>query len=138
MRCETADRNLRKSLGPQESLSNISAARQCRLDEVQRRFEAGESPTEIAKALGHKHQFIYQDLKALGIDPKESKAATQATAAREQLLERIATLIESGLQHNEVAPLVNLSTAMVGYHARKLVAAGRLTHTSIVRKRKAK
>jgi hypothetical protein len=133
---ESSDRNLRQHGAERISLASITAERQRRLDAVQKLWDEGMCPAEIGQRLGHRHTAIYHDLRALRIDPKQSTKATLAAEARERLLDRIAGLIESGLMHHEIAPIVELSTAMVSYHARRLVACGRLAQSSLVRKRR--
>ena len=129
-RCPTADRNLRQRGVKRQTLRSISAARQERLETIREMWESGLSAVEISKRLRLRHTAIYQDLKFLGIDPKQSQSTIQATAAREQLLDTIAALIESGQRHSDIAPQVNLSTEMVSYHARALVRSGRLAHST--------
>ena len=105
---------------------------------MRRRFEANETPAEIAAAMGHRGVAVYADLKAAGCKISKSLSATQAAESKGRLLERIATLIESGLQHSAVAEQVNLSTSMVSYHARRLVKSGRLTASTTVGRNRTK
>jgi hypothetical protein len=76
-------------------------------------WDAGLSPQEIKTQLNLKNESVYQDLEALGIDPKP-----RATEAREQLHERIGQLLSGGMQYKEIAPLVGLTPTQVGYIAR--------------------
>jgi DNA-binding CsgD family transcriptional regulator len=139
LRAPTEQKNLAKKLSERQSLASISAERQRRLDKVRELWEQGLSPIEIGQRLGHRHTAIYADLRALGIDPKQSQSAKQQSERKGALLEQIATLVESGHKHSEIAPIVNLSPEMVSYHARRLVKSGRLAaSTNIGRRRTTK
>jgi hypothetical protein len=120
LRAETSDYNIaRQHFREQErpTLATISADRQRRIDEVKKRFEAGESPTDIAKAMGHKNTHVYHDLRDGGVDVAKAKA-TEAAVSKARLLSRIKQLMDEGKQYREIAPIVGISAEMVGYHVR--------------------
>jgi DNA invertase Pin-like site-specific DNA recombinase len=121
-RAATEQRNLRQRGVERDSQANISAARQRRIDDVKRRFECGESPTAIAKAMGHKHVHVYHDLRAAGIEVSKSD---QKINARVDLQKRVQELLNTGLQFNEIASELGVTLFKVRSAARKLGIDGR-------------